>query len=459
MNDKWQDKLRNRMKSYEESAPEGLWEVLEKRMVSENIISGNMNSKNTILDNAISKTDNKEPVSKKLRIRRISIGVVAAAVILLFFVLNIPDENQINETLINKNQKTSDFADNSVSEINETVKSTIESTEETPISEIKIAENNLKITESRFNNSETSKFQTSYVDDERDFVEKKGDTIDDNMETDHKQEFSNDSSLIKNDSKDITSKQDVSKEKLSDNLDLDKKNQLLFASSNKIIDLKPSRWQTNVSISNTSSGSTETFPGYSTFALKENVNQQYAFVSQNTREEAYTDIKHDQPISFGLTLRYNLSEKWNITSGLTYSLLSSKLHSRGDNYFYDDRQKLHYIGVPLNIAYNFWQNNNFLSYVSVGGHVQKNITGKLSSNYYINNQLESSTIENISAKHLQWSVNSAVGIEYRVTDLLGLYAEPGIDYYFKNSSELETIYRDRPFSFNLRIGLRFNFNE
>ena len=140
-------------------------------------------------------------------------------------------------------------------------------------------------------------------------------------------------------------------------------------------------------------------------------------------------------------------------------MLSSKLRSQGENYYYDDNQKLHYIGVPLNIAYNFWQNNNFLGYFTAGAHMQKNVCGRLVSNYYIDNQLESTTSERITEKELQWSVNSAVGIEYRVSDYLGLYAEPGIDYYFKNSSELKTIYKDRPFSFNLRVGIRFTFND
>ena len=73
--------------------------------------------------------------------------------------------------------------------------------------------------------------------------------------------------------------------------------------------------------------------------------------------------------------------------------------------------------------------------------------------------MELNTKEKVLSNKLQWSVNSAIGIEYRVSDFIGIYAEPGIDYYFKNSSELETIYKDRPFSFNLRLGVRLNINQ
>jgi hypothetical protein len=117
------------------------------------------------------------------------------------------------------------------------------------------------------------------------------------------------------------------------------------------------------------------------------------------------------------------------------------------------------LGIPLNIDYKLWQNNNFSTYISAGGLVEKNISGKLASDYYIDNKLQSSTDEKINSKQLQWSINSAIGLEYRISDSFGIYAEPGVAYYFKNNSKTETIYKERPFNFNLRLGLRINFND
>lgn len=148
-----------------------------------------------------------------------------------------------------------------------------------------------------------------------------------------------------------------------------------------------------------------------------------------------------------------------MSSGLTYSLLSSELYSGNGNYYYDDRQTLHYIGIPVNIAYTFWQNDKISTYISTGGLVEKNVAGRLTSNYYLDNQLEISTKEKIRSKELQWSVNAAMGLGYQISNNIGLYAEPGISYYFKNSSEIETIYKDNPLHFNLRLGLRFTFND
>ncbi|MFA7583443.1 MAG: outer membrane beta-barrel protein, partial [Proteiniphilum sp.] len=263
--------------------------------------------------------------------------------------------------------------------------------------------------------------------------------------------------------------QDPDRDKTSDDISgkdpdqpaLDRKdgNDQLFASVTPKPARNQSKWQTNLSMSNLPSGSSETYSGYGTFAQAETVEEQYHFLSNYTREQVYTNVKHHQPITFGLTLRYNFNERWSVSSGLTYSLLSSELYSGKGNYYYDDRQTLHYIGIPANIAYTFWQNDKISTYISTGGLVEKNVAGRLTSNYYLDNQLEISTKEKIRSKELQWSVNAAMGLGYQISNNIGLYAEPGISYYFKNSSEIETIYKDNPLHFNLRLGLRFTFND
>ncbi|MCK9501768.1 MAG: PorT family protein [Lascolabacillus sp.] len=423
MSDIWQNKLRNRINSYEETAPDGLWEELE-RQIDSDIMLGEKDISENYISGKVINIQNR----KLHRLRSISISAIAAAaVVVLFYLLNIKQDNTIHEPILKENNIDIEFADKSELDLNKEVPDII------------LAKNNIKPKVTSSNILTTSENKSSETEINN------GITL-----------YNEDIVTERVDEPVVIEEQvvnDISKENLEDG------NELLIASSSNIDNLKRSRWQTNVSISNTSSGSSETFPGYGTFALKETVNQQYAFLSEYSREGAYTDIKHEQPITLGLTLRYNINDKWNITSGITYSLLSSKLRSQGENYYYDDNQKLHYIGVPLNIAYNFWQNNNFLGYFTAGAHMQKNVCGRLVSNYYIDNQLESTISERITEKELQWSVNSAVGIEYRVSDYLGLYAEPGIDYYFKNSSELKTIYKDRPFSFNLRVGIRFTFND
>ena len=64
--------------------------------------------------------------------------------------------------------------------------------------------------------------------------------------------------------------------------------------------------------------------------------------------------------------------------------------------------------------------------------------------------------ERISIHPLQFSVNGGIGAEFNLTNQFSIYAEPGMGYYFDNGSDVRTYYQDKPFSFNLNLGLRFN---
>ena len=54
----------------------------------------------------------------------------------------------------------------------------------------------------------------------------------------------------------------------------------------------------------------------------------------------------------------------------------------------------------------------------------------------------------------QWSVDASAGVQYNFSDSFGLYAEPGVGYYFDNGSNVKTIYKEKPFNFNLNVGFR-----
>lgn len=234
-----------------------------------------------------------------------------------------------------------------------------------------------------------------------------------------------------------------------------------------------SKWQTDLYASNTSSGTTSTHSGYGSFVPYELNPEEFVLASVEQSElpidirgsheyqHVYTDIRHSQPVTLGVSVLYNLNERWSLTSGLTYTLLSSELYSgsKTDNHYHHSRQSLHYVGVPLNVNYTVWRNPKISTYVSGGGLVEKNLWGKLTTDFVIGDQLETRNRQDIRVKPLQWSVNSAIGIQYQATPHIGLYAEPGVTYHFKNSSEVETIYKERPFNFNFRLGLRFSFNE
>ena len=169
-----------------------------------------------------------------------------------------------------------------------------------------------------------------------------------------------------------------------------------------------------------------------------------------------TNVKHRQPVRIGLSLNYDLNKTFGIETGLNYSLLVSDLKSGTDKSHYDTKQTLHYIGVPLNLNANIFRFGKGRFYVSGGGMVEKCVSATSRTEYVFTEGHQKGEVQKLSVKPLQWSVNAAAGLSYSFTDLLGIYVEPGASYYFDNKNYIETVYSEKPLNFSFKVGLRFH---
>ena len=167
---------------------------------------------------------------------------------------------------------------------------------------------------------------------------------------------------------------------------------------------------------------------------------------------------HHLPVKLGLSIRYDLSERWNLQSGLVYSYLASDLEEYKYEGTYTIKQKLHYLGIPLQVGYRIWKNKRFRSYLTAGGQVETLVSGKASIRHSKDGRTKTST-QNVSDNHLQFSTLASIGIEYAIGKEFSLYAEPGVHYYFKNGNKLQTYYNENPLNINLTIGFRFHWKK
>jgi len=156
-----------------------------------------------------------------------------------------------------------------------------------------------------------------------------------------------------------------------------------------------------------------------------------------------SEIKHKQPISFGLSVRKNLSNGFSVESGVTYTMLSSEGKSM-NNASEKIEQKLHYIGIPIRGNWNFVDSKRFTLYVTAGGMVEKCVYGKIGS-------------DKETVKPLQFSLAGGVGGQLNITNRIGIYVEPGVSYFFDDGSDVETIRKENPLNFNLQGGIRFTY--
>lgn len=177
----------------------------------------------------------------------------------------------------------------------------------------------------------------------------------------------------------------------------------------------------------------------------------------NMDKETYTDVKHHVPVTVGVSVKWNLNDKWALESGLNYTYLYSELRS-GANSYIEDKQKLHYVGIPLKVQRSIWNNSIFSLYASAGGMMEKCVSGTVETVYVDGNTKKNQEREDLDVKPLQFSVLASLGVQANFNKHLSLYLEPGMIYYFDDNTDILTIRKDKPFNFNLQLGLRFNIN-
>lgn len=164
--------------------------------------------------------------------------------------------------------------------------------------------------------------------------------------------------------------------------------------------------------------------------------------------QTHEEVVHHQPISLGLSFSVPLHSRLSVSTGVVYTKLQSDFIQTMGTTRFTTQQSLHYVGVPLNISYAFWQNKHLRTYVMAGGQVDFNVKAQ--------NTKEGVT-QDIKKTAQQWSTQAALGIQYNVTPHLGAYLEPGLKYYIPQHQPLNTYWKDKPLQFNLQIGVRWQY--
>lgn len=160
---------------------------------------------------------------------------------------------------------------------------------------------------------------------------------------------------------------------------------------------------------------------------------------------SYTDsYTHSMPVSFGISMRLQVTENMSVNTGLNYTCYSS-LRDRiyHDGYRVSERQRVHYLGVPVRLDWKVLDRKDFLVYLGAGIQADRCIYASVGG-------------ERLSEKEVLWSAGGAAGIQWALTRRTGLYIEPDLTFSL-NEGTLETYRTENPVMFSARAGLRFTF--
>lgn len=475
-NDKWTESLRQRMDNYSEPLPVGLWEEIEAEMSEFDIRTDS----ETFLKKEVLPDSAENPNPKVISIWRKWQSIAAAAAVMLavssisvWYWLH--ESDSVNEMIL-ANETIKDN-DNLLMSANTDIKK-VAALNEGVISDDASVEGNYSRLSGKTADVVSSRADSYNTDVNLQMAEVySSDSLNDEGFAKHaienQREHDDESYAVSDDTN-----SDSKKKKRIDMMKADretvKRNSYLAMSGSKGRNRDSHNgFEIGLSAGNIPYSASENFSGLSRLASTRALPQtndvvisevaggsaSYSQVLFNNRDQkATTDVKHDMPVTVGASVKWNWNDKWALESGLTYTMLSSELHSGGKSYM-EEKQKLHYIGIPLKVHRSVWNNKMFSFYASAGGMMEKCVSGTLETVYVTGNTEKSKENTDLDIKPLQWSVMASVGAQVNFCRIASIYIEPGVAYYFDDNSGVMTIRKDHPLNFNLQLGLRFNLNK
>ncbi|WP_288377045.1 porin family protein [uncultured Chryseobacterium sp.] len=461
MNNEWLNNLRSRMDDHEEDVPEGLWDDIKDELFSgeqDSAISGLIAE----IQEDIAIKEKETYAGKKSLFYRIA-GIAAAIVLLFLLIKLIPQE--VSEKRISQKSPAVEIGKerNSLKPIK---------TGDHSSGELK-SERDAFLADNILNTGSAEKIAAQrYAESRSENQAEKSQKIQNVFKLPEAAEsFQQESRIAYNiPSVDDTAKEN-DKEKASDEVIFKQENPKEIYAENTKRNTAKSRnkksWMLSMLTGNIASNSAEQqFPGYASITGKAmSVEQVFttseyhddpltAILLANQSQPVEARIRHKVPVTFGLSLYYNLGKRWGIGTGLNYTKLATELHSGSDNNYIKGDQTIHYIGLPVQVNYNVIRKGRFTGYITGGALVEKPISGSVTTSYIVNDEVKESSKERLDHKPFQFSVNAAAGLQLKIVDKIGVYAEPGIGYHFKEENAPNTIYKEKPLHFNMKFGIR-----
>ena len=171
-----------------------------------------------------------------------------------------------------------------------------------------------------------------------------------------------------------------------------------------------------------------------------------AMVMMKSKGSQFKDsYEHDLPVSVGVSASFRLTDRLSVNTGLNYTYYASqrkRLYYSTAQIVYD-KQRVHYLGIPVRLDYKIVNRKYFNLYLGAGVQMDKCIYAKVDD-------------ERLHEKQFLFGVNGTMGMQVNIVQRVGLYFEPEFSYAL-NEGSIETFRSDEPFVVTVRGGLRFNF--
>ena len=155
-------------------------------------------------------------------------------------------------------------------------------------------------------------------------------------------------------------------------------------------------------------------------------------------ERTYNNT-HNMPLRAGLSIRVPFNERWSLTTGVDYSWYSSTI---GYSVTGGHKQDAHYIGIPVRADFTIARNRWLDVYVGAGASADFCVAAFEAG-------------QKIGKDGVGFSLIGAGGVQFNITDNLGIFLDPTLSWNIPSNNNVLDIYKSaHPFMFSVSTGLR-----
>ena len=165
--------------------------------------------------------------------------------------------------------------------------------------------------------------------------------------------------------------------------------------------------------------------------------------SHNSTDGLDTTHPHKMPLVVGLSVKFPVTEKIGLTTGLEYSLYSSSFwYPTGEK-----TQLVHYLGIPVRLDWTFVSSRRVDAYLGAG------VKGDLCMSATLDGK-------SIGKDGPAFRLLGAGGIQFNATRNLSLFLEPEISWTVPSDRRvLSTYSSEHPWMFTVATGVRINLGK
>ena len=161
-------------------------------------------------------------------------------------------------------------------------------------------------------------------------------------------------------------------------------------------------------------------------------------------EDRLLDVRHSFPLRLGASARIPVWKNLYVTSGLEYSLYTSRFTY---SYVGEKTQVAQYLGIPLRLDWVFPLGKHFDAYAGAG----------MQADFCLSAQWDSEAIERDKPA---FSLGAAGGVQLNLTRMVGLFVEPQLSWRIPTGGTVLQTYRTQhPWMFSVSAGVRINLEK